>query len=563
VVSELSDETKYTAALAEQIYRRAAADQALEVGGIGLPGTDVDLGPSPPTGLTTVAPGAPDDGTYYYDDKTGFVGRVVQNAGTVYVVFRGTDLGSVPGNFDVLDWASANIPLALGTQSTAFTFSLDKTTNLAVPTISVEDTGNAAETQFDDALRLTLAAMKAAPGQRIVLVGQSLGGGLASLVSAVLGLQAYVFAPAPFANELTDIAALAASHDNPLDNPLGGGSGSTTDGSGDTGSNPTTGGSGDTGSTPTTGGSGDTSSNPTGSGSGDSNPDPGSGTGNSELSQEEKIAAEKAKVLSILQDNLTGSGTASFTIDGEALSGGPIGATIAVGATSFDIPLTKFDLGVPSPTPSESISLRIIYSDPHALLTLNGIQRFGEIVFHQRAERINTPPITMAPSMITGWLRCTHHGWKRSGKNANGNTTQITPYIVSICTMRSLRRIAPTIARDMPTKNNAPAVAQSNSNRPLGASNRADRTAARNASTPPAPIASKRNSLILLEIMTAMTQHSYTTERHQTNRSLVKGVLTGPDAQQVGPMGGNGSMNRRVSPPVSPPGRTQLEAAGG
>jgi|HubBroStandDraft_5_1064220.scaffolds.fasta_scaffold2492509_2 hypothetical protein len=49
-MTELSDETKYTAALAEEIYRRAAADQALVVGGIDLPGRDLPL-QSDPEGL--------------------------------------------------------------------------------------------------------------------------------------------------------------------------------------------------------------------------------------------------------------------------------------------------------------------------------------------------------------------------------------------------------------------------------------------------------------------------------------------------------------------------------
>jgi Ca2+-binding RTX toxin-like protein len=276
-----------------------------------LGNTDVPTGLDPRQG----APGNAAQGTYYYDDSTGFVGRVVENNGTVYVVFRGTDLGNLTTlNFDVQDWASANIPLAFGTQKTAFTFSLDKTTSRANPTISVEDTGKAAETQFDDALRLTLAAMKAAHGEKVVLVGQSLGGGLASLVSAVLNLKAYVFAPAPFAKELTDIAALAASHDNPSDNLSGGGSGSTTSGSSDTGSSSTTGSS---------------------------------------------SAAETAQVLTILQNNLKNSGTAAFRDSGEALSGGLLGSAAELAGDEFNFsqPVESFDLGVPHPTIDESVAL--------------------------------------------------------------------------------------------------------------------------------------------------------------------------------------------------------------
>src|SRR6202012_1298870 len=62
------------------------------------------------------------DGGYWYDLNTGFVGRVVNAGGTIYVVYRGTDGGTKTdygsifdffrtgqmtdpvGNFDLLDW---------------------------------------------------------------------------------------------------------------------------------------------------------------------------------------------------------------------------------------------------------------------------------------------------------------------------------------------------------------------------------------------------------------------------------------------------------------------------
>ncbi len=84
-------------------------------------------------------------------------------SGTIYVVFRGTDSG-------LTDFTQANSPLGFGTF---------------------------ARTQLDDAIALTKAAIAANGGNtaNIVVTGHSLGGGLAGLVSAALGLQSYLFDP--------------------------------------------------------------------------------------------------------------------------------------------------------------------------------------------------------------------------------------------------------------------------------------------------------------------------------------------------------------------------------
>ena len=73
-------------ALAEISYRRAEEDQALDISSVG--GSDFSVGDLSAQGLIL-------NGGYYYDDSTGFVGRVVNVGGTIYVVCRGTDLGSV------------------------------------------------------------------------------------------------------------------------------------------------------------------------------------------------------------------------------------------------------------------------------------------------------------------------------------------------------------------------------------------------------------------------------------------------------------------------------------
>jgi hypothetical protein len=124
---------QYAAALAEMVYRRSQDDQRLDITQTGgtIPGEDVSLTdankqPLFPPSLTL------DPGTgYYYDDSTGFVGRVVRNPdGTIYVVFRGTDSG-------LTDFAQANFPLGFGTFG---------------------------PTQLDDAIALTKAAIAANGG---------------------------------------------------------------------------------------------------------------------------------------------------------------------------------------------------------------------------------------------------------------------------------------------------------------------------------------------------------------------------------------------------------------
>jgi hypothetical protein len=124
------DTLQEAAALAEQIYRRNPADQALDIVSAGgsIPGSDLVLGPAP-QGLTNVD-------NYYYDDSRGFVGRVVQTADTVYVVFRGTDLGATldPLFFLAPDFADANLPLGSGTTSgTKLTYNSSDHTLSAIP----------------------------------------------------------------------------------------------------------------------------------------------------------------------------------------------------------------------------------------------------------------------------------------------------------------------------------------------------------------------------------------------------------------------------------------------
>jgi hypothetical protein len=70
------------AALAEQVYNRSSNDDPITLGQLGM-----DVAPiQQPLGLT------PNRGFYY--SPRGFVGEVVTDGTSVYVVFRGTDLST-------------------------------------------------------------------------------------------------------------------------------------------------------------------------------------------------------------------------------------------------------------------------------------------------------------------------------------------------------------------------------------------------------------------------------------------------------------------------------------
>jgi hypothetical protein len=189
---QLTNDLYIAAALAEQSYRRAAADQQIQDGDIGASGVSLS-----PIGLQQ-------DGTsaFYYNNATGFVGRVVIANGKVFVAFRGTDMAGGISDLlaakvgfertsaiDVKDFDYANSPLSFGTSSAS---------------------------QLDDALALTRAAktFAASQGMELVVAGQSLGGGLAGLVSAIENVKSYLIAPAPFQNQLEIQATLFALEKN-------------------------------------------------------------------------------------------------------------------------------------------------------------------------------------------------------------------------------------------------------------------------------------------------------------------------------------------------------------
>jgi hypothetical protein len=196
------------AALAEEVYRRNPNDLPITLANLtGTSAVPLD----PPPGLS-VAAGA--DGSIYYYSSRGFVGQVVLKDNTLYVVFRGTDASS-----SFLDGFSK--AAASGFDQTAIDASHlsdlgDFTSDLLL------GQGTARQTQLDDALALTRAAEAEANarGKQVVVVGQSLGGGLAALVSAMANVPGYAIDPAPFQNQLSAAADRSAFAQSDFNVPL-------------------------------------------------------------------------------------------------------------------------------------------------------------------------------------------------------------------------------------------------------------------------------------------------------------------------------------------------------
>jgi hypothetical protein len=103
------------------------------------------------------------------DSGTGLYVEAWNVGGKVVIAFRGTDFNAPNSS----DWTQGNAPLALGDPQAGQL---------------------QAATTFVDSLKNT-------PGfdfSSVVFTGHSLGGGLAGLMAAKYGNDAYVFAPAPF-----------------------------------------------------------------------------------------------------------------------------------------------------------------------------------------------------------------------------------------------------------------------------------------------------------------------------------------------------------------------------
>lgn len=182
------------AALAEEIYRRGTGDDPISISS-DLGASAINHGILP--GLELVSTSSGDQ--YYYSSK-GFVGRVVEKDGTVYVVFRGTDaVESFATGVRRADSNGALSDIEILDQTGMSDFG-DWATNVHLGAY-----GAISGTQLDDALLLTRAAKQYAldQGLEVKVVGQSLGGGLAGLVSAIEDVEGYAIAPAPFKTQLS------------------------------------------------------------------------------------------------------------------------------------------------------------------------------------------------------------------------------------------------------------------------------------------------------------------------------------------------------------------------
>lgn len=209
------------AALSEMSYRRDPRDQALSTDDSSTGLRSIGIGENieqelllltingqahvKPSGLTFVRTnGTNNPDGFYYDDATGFVGHVSLVNGTIYVNFRGTDLSG-----GMLDAGASAVSASVGWDWMAGNptqvDNKDFQTNVSL------GFGATATTQMDDALALTQLALNYAndqvPPLNVVVSGQSLGGGLAALVSGIMNVESYGIDPAPFQRQFFAYAA--------------------------------------------------------------------------------------------------------------------------------------------------------------------------------------------------------------------------------------------------------------------------------------------------------------------------------------------------------------------
>jgi hypothetical protein len=225
-MSELSGLTLYSA-LSEQVYRRSyrrdAADQPLIIPGDG--GSDNLTADISISGWSLVVPTVLNiqndgqsslpsqftiSGNYIYDIATGFVAMVATDGNGNYVVtFRGTDAGDfksstlIAGALNYLTGGGTAPPPANEIDDNDLTQNFLMGSGLALN-----------QSQAQDAIDLTKAVIAlAGNANNVTVTGQSLGGGLAGIVSSVLGVKGYGFDSAPFYKQAFTSAAVEAVED--------------------------------------------------------------------------------------------------------------------------------------------------------------------------------------------------------------------------------------------------------------------------------------------------------------------------------------------------------------
>jgi fermentation-respiration switch protein FrsA (DUF1100 family) len=184
------------AALSEHIYRRnETLDQAIKLKDI--TGTTNPLPVALPSGFNLQS-----DNGYIYSNSggaSGFVAMVNFINGKYVVTFRGTDSNLTAIKSVQEAFINGNTP-APPTGSNLYQGQLDygdayTSRNLA--------SGTTAVTQWDAAKALVQSVIDLAGDKtKVVVTGQSMGGGLAGLASAYFGIEGDVFAPAPYKAQL-------------------------------------------------------------------------------------------------------------------------------------------------------------------------------------------------------------------------------------------------------------------------------------------------------------------------------------------------------------------------
>ncbi|MDQ7251718.1 putative Ig domain-containing protein, partial [Dongia sedimenti] len=224
-MTDITAETRAAAALAELIYARDPRDQGMTVADIRrlsgvqtLADDAISVGATLGGTLKFVPKSGNNNNNFYYADN-GFVGAVYQSGSTYYVVLRGSDAGANAGAAEIPWDLATDAPYPSGPDRVDhadwFTDSI-----LGNPRIGILNGVDVytTETQADDAIALTQAAIKAATdagGSKndVVVIGQSLGAGLAGLVSGFLDVKGYAFAAAPFDKYFHTLAQKTAAHE--------------------------------------------------------------------------------------------------------------------------------------------------------------------------------------------------------------------------------------------------------------------------------------------------------------------------------------------------------------
>lgn len=203
------NELNKSAILADHVYRRPITDGEVSLTNIGLVQFQLDETINELNDVFNF-----NDGFAY--SGRGFVGEIVQDGvgpnEKYYVVFRGTDSNEA---------FTTGFTKALGGLRDQFAEDESRNSDIGDFVNNVNlGKGRHHNTQLDDAMALARYALNQLAGgdpSKIVVVGQSLGGGLAGVVSALLDVKGYAFAPAPFQKTL-NVYGLAGSEERVLRN---------------------------------------------------------------------------------------------------------------------------------------------------------------------------------------------------------------------------------------------------------------------------------------------------------------------------------------------------------